>query len=84
MKLTVKKWAFQIPEGEYLIWTLKKEGNFIIIICNNVMVLKYDYKNHPCHQFDDLGPKIKFPSQDTASSMYKILQTTTDIGKTKL
>ncbi|KAL5248156.1 hypothetical protein ACHWQZ_G017364 [Mnemiopsis leidyi] len=69
----------QIPESELLIWTLKKEGNFFIIICNNVMVMKYDYKNHPCHDFDDFGPKIKFPSQDTASSMYKILQTTTDI-----
>ena len=46
------------------------------------MVLKYDYKDHPCQKFNDFKPIIKFTSLDTASSMYKILESTPDIGET--
>ena len=48
------------------------------------MVLKYDYKDHLCQKFNDFKPRIKFTSLDTASSMYKILESTPDIGETKL
>ena len=47
------------------------------------MVLKYEYKNH-CHKFNDFKPIIKFSSLDSASSMYKILESTPNIGETKL
>ena len=63
--------TFQIPDSELLIWTFKKEGKFISIICNQREVYKYDYDGHGCKPFT---PKIKFSNLDTASIMYKVMQ----------
>ena len=53
----------------------------MIIMCNQRVVYKYDYKDHFCHQFNDFKPRIKFPNLDTASFMYKTIQ---GIGKKNL
>ena len=72
---------FQIPNSKLLIWTLKKEGNFITVTCNHKLVYKYDFVSHSCTELTDFKPKIKFrESYDTASIMYKIIL---EIGKIK-